>query len=52
MVSWSLEDTVPPTTPCGQEEQGYFVFYARGQGEGGDTLWLEIEVKILPYSLE
>ncbi len=44
MVSWSLEDIVPPTTPCGEKEQCYFVFYARGVGEGEFTFWIEIEV--------
>ena len=47
MTSWSLETYVPPVTDCPGKyaDRGcYFVFYARGFGEGRFTFWIELEV--------
>ena len=49
MTSWSLETYVPPVTECPGKyvDRGcYFVFYARGFGEGKFTFWIELEVSI------
>ena len=54
MSAWSLEAFVPPVTPCpgSYEEQGcYFVFYARGVGDGNVSFWIEIEASIFSYLL-
>lgn len=48
MKSWSLETYVPPTTPCPGKyvDRGcYFVFYARGFGEGKFAFWIELQVR-------
>ena len=44
MMAWSLEKFVPPFTPCVSEHECYFVFYARGQGDGEHTFWVELKV--------
>ena len=45
MTAWSLEKFVPPSTPCVLDQECYFVFYARGQGDGEHTFWVELKVR-------
>ena len=53
MTAWSLDSHVPPrTVPCGPKRVGgggdqldpgcYFIFYARGFGDGKFSFWLEL----------
>ena len=48
LVSWSLENYIPPSTnDRGRpNDPTYFIFYARGTGDKGEfTFWIEIKVK-------
>jgi hypothetical protein len=47
LISWSLEEFIPPSLPCNHMEpqgaQCHFIFYCRGAGEQGEAFWLELE---------
>ena len=49
LLSWSLENFIPPATPDRGRpgEPTYFIFYARGTGEGEFTFWIEVQVTLL-----
>ena len=49
LVSWSLENYIPPSTnDRGRpDDHTYFIFYARGTGDKGEfTFWIEVKVKL------
>ena len=45
LVSWSLEKFIPPMSSANGVGDCYFVFYARGFGEGKFSFWLELKVQ-------
>ena len=49
LISWSLERFIPPMTSAKGTGDCYFVFYARGLGEGKFSFWLELKVLLWHY---
>ena len=45
LVSWSLEKFIPLMSSANGVGDCYFVFYARGFGEGKFSFWLELKVQ-------
>lgn len=44
LISWSLDNFIPPMSLANGIGDCYFVFYARGIGEGKFSFWLELKV--------